>query len=103
MRSADGQSAHQTQKLYHATTVFALPNQQPIAFPPQSAVIDIGNHLETKILAFKAHHTQAPLWPRFEQHVRKRGKQEQFHLAASIKRGALMAETDLFEGILPNS
>lgn len=95
----DDLAAHQAQKLYHASAAFALPNQQPIAFPPHTAVIDIGDHLETKIAAFKAHQTQAPLWRRFEEHVRKRGKQELFHLAASVKSGAVKAETDLFEGV----
>jgi LmbE family N-acetylglucosaminyl deacetylase len=95
----DGVPAHRTQKLYQATADFALPNRQPIAFSPHTAVIDIGNHLETKIAAFKAHKTQAPLWPLFEENVRKRGKREMFHLAASMKSGAGKQETDLFDGI----
>jgi LmbE family N-acetylglucosaminyl deacetylase len=95
----DGVAAHQAQKLYQATADFALPNRQPIAFSPHTAVIDIGNHLETKIAAFTAHKTQAPLWPLFEENVRKRGRREMFHLAASMKSGAAQQETDLFEGI----
>ena len=96
----DGLAAHRTQKLYHATADFVLPNRQPITFSPQTAVIDIGHHLETKIAAFKAHKTQAPLWPLFEENVRKRGKQELFHLAAAVKGGAAKPETDLFEGVV---
>lgn len=92
-------TAHQTQKLYLATADFALPNRQPITFSPHTAVIDIGGHLETKIAAFKAHKTQAPLWPLFEENVRKHGRQELFHLAASVKGGATKPETDLFEGV----
>jgi LmbE family N-acetylglucosaminyl deacetylase len=96
----DGLAAHQTQKLYRSTATLALPNRQPITFAPHTAVIDIGDYLETKIAAFKAHKTQAPLWPLFEAHARKRGPQELFYLAASIKAGAVKSETDLFEGIV---
>ena len=96
----DGLAAHRTQKLYHSTAAFALPNRQPITFSPHTAVIDIGDHLETKIAAFKAHKTQAPLWPLFEENTRKRGRQELFHLAASVKSGAVKPETDLFDGVM---
>lgn len=92
-------TAHRTQKLYHATAEFALPNRPAITFSPQTAVIDIGDHLETKIAAFKAHKTQAPLWAMFEEGVRKRGRRELFHLAASVQCGAAKPETDLFEGV----
>jgi len=98
----DDLAAHQPQKLYRSTDTFALPNRQPITFSPYTTAIDIGDHLETKIAAFKAHKTQAPLWPLFEAHTRKRGEQELFHLAASVKSDAVKAETDLFEGISPN-
>jgi len=84
------------QKLYYATANFALPDRQPITLSPASAVIDIGQHLETKITAFKAHQTQAPLWPLFESHVRQRGNQEMFHLAAWVKAKPIPRETDLF-------
>ena len=94
-----GLAAHQTQKIYYPTANFALPNRQPITFSPHTAVIDIGNHLETKIAAFKAHKTQAPLWPLFEDNARKLGRRELFHLAASVKGGAVKSETDLFEGV----
>lgn len=97
----DGVSAHQTQKLYHATADFSLPHRPPTAFAPHTAVIEIGDHLETKIAAFKAHKTQAPLWPLFEENVRKRGRRELFQLTASLKSGSAKAETDLFDGISP--
>jgi LmbE family N-acetylglucosaminyl deacetylase len=96
----DGLSPHRTQKLYLATAGAALPNRQPITFSPHTTVIDIADHLETKISAFKAHKTQAPLWLLFEENARKRGRQELFHLAASIKTGAVKHEADLFGGVL---
>ncbi len=96
----NGFAPHQTQKLYFVTADFALPNRQPITFSPQAAVIDIGDHLETKITAFKAHKTQAPLWPLFEENARKRGRREMYHLAASVRSGAVSQETDLFGGVV---
>ncbi len=95
----NGLAPHQTQKLYFVTADFALPNRQPITFSPQTAVIDIGDHLETKITAFKAHKTQAPLWQLFEENARKRGRREMYHLAAYVKSGESKQERDLFEGI----
>jgi LmbE family N-acetylglucosaminyl deacetylase len=96
-------TAHRTQKLYYGTTNFTLPDRQPVALPPATAVIEIGDYLETKIAAFKAHASQAPLWPLFESHVRLRGRQEMFHLAARVTPGLIAQETDLFAGVNQNS
>ncbi len=95
----DGITPHRTQKLYYATANFALPDRQPITLAPASTVVEIGRHLETKIAAFQAHRTQAPLWPLFEAHVRQRGRQELFHLAAAINAETISPETDLFQGV----
>jgi LmbE family N-acetylglucosaminyl deacetylase len=65
-------------------------------------VVDISRHLETKIAAFKAHKTQAPLWPLFEENARRRGPSEIYHLAATVKTGAGQKESDLFEGVEPD-
>jgi LmbE family N-acetylglucosaminyl deacetylase len=95
----DGTQAHQTQKLYYQTADFVLPDRPPIAPPPATAIIDIGPHLETKIAAFKTHLTQQPLWSLFESHIRPRGENEMFHLAAQSAMGSIKLETDLFEGV----
>jgi LmbE family N-acetylglucosaminyl deacetylase len=92
---------HRTQKLYYGTTNFTLPDRQPVTLPPATAIIEIGDYLESKIAAFKAHTSQAPLWPQFESHVRQRGRQEMFHLAARVTPGLNEQETDLFAGIAP--
>jgi LmbE family N-acetylglucosaminyl deacetylase len=94
-----GIEPHSTQKLYYSTAESALPGRQPITFAPETAIIEIGEHLETKIAAFKAHRTQAPLWPLFENRARKGGAREMFHLAAAMPPGPARQETDLFEGI----
>ena len=90
---------HRSQKLYYGTVNFTLPDRQPVTLPPATAIIEIGDYLETKIAAFKAHTSQAPLWPLFESHVRQRGRQEMFHLAARVTPGLIEQETDLFTGI----
>ena len=95
----DGVRPHRPQKLYFATANFALPDRQPITHSPATTVIEIGNYLETKIAAFKAHTSQSPLWPLFESNVRPRGTRELFHLAADIVQETMPQESDLFAGI----
>jgi LmbE family N-acetylglucosaminyl deacetylase len=96
----DGLGPHRTGKLYYATANFTLPDRQPVSLAPQTVVLDIGErHLATKIRAFRAHKTQAPLFPLYESTVRPRGHFEFFHLAASTHPGPMPTETDLFAGI----
>jgi LmbE family N-acetylglucosaminyl deacetylase len=90
---------HRAQKLYYGTVNFTLPDRQPVTLPPATAIIEIGDYLDTKIAAFMAHTSQAPLWPLFESHVRQRGRQEMFHLVARVTPGLSEQETDLFAGI----
>jgi LmbE family N-acetylglucosaminyl deacetylase len=95
----DGITPHRAQKLYYSTTNFTLPDRQPISLSPATAIIEIGDYLETKIAAFKAHTTQAPLWSLVEAYFRQRGRDEMFHLAASLNSGLIKQETDLFTGV----
>ena len=96
---ADGLAPHRPQKLYYATALFTLPDRQPIALAPATAVIDIAEHVETKIRAFRSHTSQAPLFPRFDAAVRARGQSEFFHLAAASTPRKMENETDLFAGV----
>ena len=95
-------SAHRTQKLYYGTVNFNLSDRQPVTLPPATAIIEIGDYLDTKIAAFKVHTSQAPLWPLFESHVRERGRREMFHLVARLTPGLIEQEIDLFAGIKEN-
>jgi len=90
--------AHAAQKLYYATADFTLPGRQPITHSPATAMIDVAKYFPEKLRAFRAHTTQLPLWPLFEQNVSKREKREMFHLAASAKKPSV-AENDLFDGV----
>jgi LmbE family N-acetylglucosaminyl deacetylase len=96
----DGLAPHQTQKLYYNTAGATLPDRQPVTLSPITATIEIGEHLETKINAFKAHTSQAPLWPYVEQRLRQHMQRERFHLAAALKPGHGTEETDLFAGVV---
>jgi LmbE family N-acetylglucosaminyl deacetylase len=94
-----GLTPYCSQKLYYATADSTLPERQPVALSPITAAIDTSAHLETKIAAFKAHTSQAPLWPYVEQRLRQRMLQEKFHLAASVQPGPIEVESDLFAGV----
>lgn len=96
----NGLTPHQTKKLYYGTTLFTMPDRQPVSLPPSSTVIELTEReLEIKIAAFKCHTSQAPLFPFFEETVRKRGRLELFHLAAAATPRKIETETDLFAGI----
>ncbi len=96
----NGLTPHRPQKLYYATANFTLPDRQPVTLSPATTIIGIGEHFETKIAAFRAHVTQAPLWSLFESHVRPRGQQEMFHLAAWVNPEVIPRETDLFAAVV---
>ena len=97
-----GITAHRAQKLYFGTATFALQGRQLVSMPPASLVLELSQEeIETKIAAFKCHSSQAPLFPIFEEMVRKRGKQELFHLAAAATPRKMEMETDLFAGVEP--
>lgn len=97
---SNGLSPYRPQKLYYATAAFTLPDRQPVALAPASAIIEVGPYFDRKVEAFKAHTTQSPLVPVFENAIRQRGRQELFHLAASTKPRNIELETDLFSGVI---
>jgi LmbE family N-acetylglucosaminyl deacetylase len=96
----DSVAPHRIQKLYYSTADFTLPGRQPVTLPPATTIIEIGNYLETKIEAFRAHTSQQPLWAQFEQFAAKRGAGEMFHLAATANTSPALAESDLFAGVI---
>jgi LmbE family N-acetylglucosaminyl deacetylase len=95
----DGVEPHRVRKLYYATADFALPDRPAIAPAPITTVIQIGDHLNTKLAAFEAHTTQAPLFALVKQHILARGHEERFHLAATATPGTASQESDLFAGL----
>jgi LmbE family N-acetylglucosaminyl deacetylase len=99
-----GLAPHRTQKLYYATALFTIPERQPVSPSPSSAVIELEPHeIDTKIAAFKCHTTQTPLFSFFESTMRKRGRLELFHLAATAAPRKVETETDLFAGVTEES
>lgn len=96
----NGLAPHQARKLYYGTALFTMPDRPPVSLPPSSAVIELApNELEAKIAAFKCHTSQSPLFGFFEETVRRRGRLELFHLAASAQPRKVETETDLFAGV----
>lgn len=96
----NGIAPYQTKKLYYGTALFTMPDRQPVSLPPSTTVIELAPHeLEAKIAAFKCHTSQAPLFGFFEETVRRRGRLELFHLAASAHPRKSELETDLFAGL----
>jgi LmbE family N-acetylglucosaminyl deacetylase len=97
----EGLQPHRAQKLYYATAAFSLPERQSIAPPPSTAIIDVGQYLDTKIAAFQLHSSQEPLFGIFEHIVRQRSGRERFNLAACSTPRDITIEDDLFAGVTP--
>jgi LmbE family N-acetylglucosaminyl deacetylase len=96
----NGLRPYRPQKLYYATNLFTMPGRPPLSPPPATLSLDIARYLPRKIAAFKAHQSQAPLFPFFEEYMGERGHEEPFHLAAIHLPQRLQAEDDLFGGVL---
>jgi LmbE family N-acetylglucosaminyl deacetylase len=95
-----GLKAHRAQKLYYATADFTIPDRQPVSLAPATAIIQIGDVLETKIQAFATHISQRPLLPLFSDMLRRRGQIERFHLANAATPRLITIESDLFEHVV---
>ena len=95
----DGVEAYRVQKLYYSTENFVLIERPAISPPPITTVIEIGKYVETKIEAFAAHTTQAPVFPLVRDTILSRAPNEVFHLAATSAPSTLSSETDLFAGV----
>ena len=95
----EGLTPHRVQNLYYGTANFTLPDRPAISLSPATTIIEIGEYLDIKIQAFRAHASQAPLFQLFERHVARRGRQELFHLAATMDPSMMIQETDLFVGV----
>jgi LmbE family N-acetylglucosaminyl deacetylase len=95
----EGVEPHRVQKLYYVSMNFALPDRPPTSPPPVTTVIQIGDYMDTKIAAFAAHATQAPVFPLVRKTILERGREESFHLAATAEPSTLKPEDDLFAGI----
>lgn len=95
----DGLEVHTTQKLYYSTANYTLADRAPTSPAPVTTTIEIGDRVQTKVDAFAAHTTQAPVFPRVRDTILARGPEEWFHLAAMSKPGIASLETDLLTGI----
>ena len=90
---------HQIQKLYHTAADFTLPGRQPVTLPPVTTIIEIGNYLETKLEAFRAHTTQQPLWSCLKS-TRGSAAGESYFIWRQVQNaGPVVQESDLFAGV----
>ena len=98
----DGLKTHRAQKLYYHTADFLLPDRQPIAQPTVTTQIAIGaERFEKKVLAFRQHTTQTPLFERVRKNLGQRdGAVEMYHLAATSRPSHAKQESDLFEDVV---
>jgi LmbE family N-acetylglucosaminyl deacetylase len=78
-----------TQKLYYSTADFILPGYEAVSAAPGNVSVDVSKYFDTKMAAFKAHTTQAPILPMIEKNIGELGKIETFHLAAAVKSAAV--------------
>jgi LmbE family N-acetylglucosaminyl deacetylase len=97
---SNGLAVHQPQKLYYGASNFSLPGYPAVSSSPVTAVVEIGDYFQTKVEAFRAHTSQAPLLPIFEKYVGERKREETFHLASTTVPGVGANESDLFAGIV---
>jgi len=89
-----------SQKLYHMTTGFTMPERQPVAVSPWSVeIILTPAQVDAKVAAFKRHLSQAPLFDFFDRTIHARGNLERFLLVASIAPREAKYENDLFAGV----
>ncbi len=96
---AGGLPPHRAQKLYYTTALKTWPERQPVALSPVTTKIDVRGFMDTKVAAFRAHHSQVPLLETYGDRA-LRQPEELFHLAAAVPPQTLLAvETDLFSGV----
>ncbi len=60
-----------------------LPASPAVQLSPPDLACDIGPWVERKRAAFHCHHTQAPLFPRFDAYLAHGGAREYYHFAAA--------------------
>ncbi len=93
-----GVSPYQVQKLYYLTSEFGFPGRRPLCSAPTSAILDVGDFVEDKIRAFKAHTTQVR-GTTVETVIRQQCGKETYHLAAGFTAPTTKMETDLFASV----
>jgi LmbE family N-acetylglucosaminyl deacetylase len=90
---------HITQRLFHQTTSYFLPDRPQPLPAPWTVTLDTRSVATIRQQAFAAHKSQAPLMERtravFEQH----GQCEHYILMATPIPGPAKQATDLFEGL----
>lgn len=92
---------HQARRLFYVTVPVQPPMFPPVMLPPPDVSMLVKEFIDTKVAAFRAHTTQAPLADRVEMFMRMSGDHERYHLAAGDRNLTRDPERDgdLFEGL----
>lgn len=87
------------QRLYHQSTVFTLPDREPLLPAPWTVELDISAVKRLKEAAFHEHTSQLPLLPKVQPYWDKYGDKEHYTLAASALPQPAALTLSLFEGV----
>jgi LmbE family N-acetylglucosaminyl deacetylase len=87
------------QRLFYLSGNFFLPERYQPSLAPWTHTLDIRSVLATKMEAFKAHTSQAPLMEQTRTLFAEHGSEERYALAASINPQPAPQADDLFGGL----
>ncbi|HEX8091968.1 MAG TPA: PIG-L family deacetylase [Blastocatellia bacterium] len=90
---------HLVRKFYYMSGHEPPWRKMTMPFMPITTVIDISDLVETKLEAFKLHHSQQDWMPRLQEWIRANGDTEPYHRAFSTVIDLPEVETDLFAGL----
>jgi LmbE family N-acetylglucosaminyl deacetylase len=90
---------HRTQRLFHQTTSFFLPDRPQPLPAPWTVTLDIRSVFDIKQRAFAAHTSQAPLMEATRTLFQQHGQYEHYLLVATPTPQPSAQSTDLFAGV----
>ena len=93
----------QPQRLFHLSTVFCLPDREPLLPSPWTTAIDISGVTQTKEAAFREHTSQLPVFDTVKPYWDRYGDREYYTLAGSSSPQQMRLTDDLFSGVETSS
>ena len=99
-RSPDAGEPWRPERLFYLSGDFFIPDRYEPSLAPWTHTLDIRSVLQTKMEAFKAHASQAPLMEQTRAMFDEHGQWERYLLAAAITPQPATQNDDLFAGLL---
>ncbi len=84
------------QRLFHQSTIFTVPEREPLLPAPWSVELDISSVRTTKEAAFREHVSQSPILAKVQPYWDRYGDREHYTLAASVTPQPVATATTLF-------